>query len=113
MLIQFIPFMIISITIAMNVHTFKHNLICSQDLNIKNTYLRWLLSHATQKRKRRLNIIRRYVVRNACLRQPDMEVLKNVVTSKAIDSVYAWSYKYYTLTKAESDFIEFIISSIN
>jgi hypothetical protein len=113
MLYQLIPFMIISMMLTMNAAPLNYNIGCTQDMNIRNTYLRWLLSHATQKRKQRCNIIRRYVVRNARLRQQDMDVLKNIVASKAIGLLYTLSYKYYKLSKAEAEFIEFIISSIN
>ena len=102
----------ISMALTMNAHS-MHNIIHNQDVSIKNAYLKWLLSYATQKRKQRFNIVRRVVVRNAYLRQPDLDVLKHVVTSKAVDSLYIWSYKYYKLSKAEADIIEFILSTIN
>ncbi len=82
-------------------------------VGIKNAYLKWALSYETQKKKQRANIVMRYVFRNINIKKRDTEVLQTIVTSKAINSFYDLSFKYYNLSREEAELIELIISSIN
>lgn len=109
--------MMIHITHSSNcitVPVLNYNVVHYNKVNsLKNGYLRWVLSYANQKRKQRMNIIKRYFIRNAQIKQHDMEVTQTIVHSKAINSLYELSSKYSNLSREEVEFIEFIISSIN
>ena len=60
-----------------------------------------------------MNIIKRYFIRNAQIKQREMEATQTIVKSKAINCLYDVSSKYCNLSREEVEFIEFIISSIS
>jgi hypothetical protein len=79
---------------------------------IRNYYLRNLLSYQTQKMKQRINIMKKYLLRNYDVSVYELEDNAKEINKQICSNYYTISFKYYNLSYYEHELIEFIMNCV-
>jgi hypothetical protein len=79
---------------------------------IRNYYLRNLLSYQTQKMKQKINIMKKYLLRNYDVSVYELEDNTKEINKQIYSNYYTISFKYYNLSYYEHELIEFIMNCV-